>query len=157
MRPKTTAGKFLWYVLPLLCWMGLIFFLSTDNGSVAHTNPAMSSIVRRLFPGIEQRLGPEITERIDWNIRKTAHVSEYALLAILSFRAIAWGNPRLRGRNILLPYLIGLLYAASDEYHQSFVPSRGASAADVFFDQTGVLIGVVVCLWQHIIRNQKTS
>lgn len=151
---KTKAGRALWYVGPLLLWMGVIFFMSTDRGSAQNTAPVVNSILRRLLPGIADRLTPEQIDRVDWNIRKVGHVSEYTLLAILAFRAVAWGSGQLGSRHIILPWLIAVLYAASDEYHQSFVPSRDGAASDVFFDNTGALAGTLLCLWQHVVRQQ---
>ena len=129
---------------PVLLWMAVIFTLSTDIGSAAHTQPVVHGILYRLFAN---RLGPELTDRIDWDVRKCAHVTIYTILSLLIYRAVAMGSPKFRSRNILLTFLIGVLYAASDEYHQSFVASRGASAADVLMDSYGVLVGLVFSLW----------
>lgn len=138
-----------YYVAPLLVWMLLIFGLSTDAGSAERTKPAVGGILHRLFPGLAHRLTPAQVERVDWNIRKSAHVTEYAILAILAYRAVCFGNPTFRNRNVTLPFLIGVLYAASDEFHQSFYASRGAKAADVTFDTFGVTLGLLLCLWWH--------
>ncbi len=132
----------------------MIFSASTDAGSAEKTNPLVGRIIATVAPGLAARLSPDQIDRIDWNIRKTAHVTEYALFAILAFRALAFGNPRFRSRNAYGPILIAVLYAATDEYHQSFVPSRGAAASDVFYDGTGALIGTVLCLWRHSARAQ---
>jgi VanZ family protein len=105
---------------------------------------------------VDKYLSPAAIERINWNVRKTAHVSEYAVLAILAYRAVAFGNPRFRSRNVILPLLIGVLYAASDEYHQSFIPSRFACAQDVFYDTAGVFAGMILCLWQHCLKRPDT-
>lgn len=145
-----TAGFFRF--APLFLWMGLIFFLSTDIGSAAHTGPLVHGILFRLFA---HRVGPELTDRIDVDVRKTAHVTIYTILGMLLFRAIAWGNASFRSRNILLTFIVGLLYAASDEYHQSFVPSRGSSVEDVFKDSYGVLVGIVFSLWRWCLRWDK--
>ncbi len=145
--PITRAA---YYVGPLLLWMLIIFALSTDVASADKTRSAVSSIMRRVLPGLANRLSPQMVDRIDWNIRKTAHVTEYAILAILAFRAIGFGNPTFRNRNVVLPFLIGVLYAASDEYHQSFSATREGRAADVFFDSFGVTLGLLLCLWHRL-------
>ena len=138
-----------YYVGPLLVWMLVIFGFSTDVASAEKTRPAVGGVLSRLFPGIARRLTRAQLERVDWNLRKSAHVTEYAILAILAFRAVAFGDPTFRNRNVVLPFLIGVLYAASDEYHQSFTASRGAKAADVTFDAFGVTVGLLLCLWRH--------
>jgi VanZ family protein len=141
---RSRLFRTLYYVGPLLLWMGFIFTMSTDNGSAAHTRPVVNSLLRRLWPTVDKYLSAEQVDSVDWGIRKCAHVTEYAILGILASRAVAFGNPPLRSRKAALPLLIGVLYALSDEYHQSFVPSRGASIVDVFFDSFGVVTGVAI-------------
>jgi VanZ family protein len=70
----------------------------------------------------------------DLVLRKLAHVTEYAVLGALLMRAS--GNPRTA-------VALGLLYAVSDEAHQSFVAGRHAAATDVAIDTLGVAIGVI--------------
>jgi VanZ family protein len=149
LKKSDSFRKFVVYVLPMLLWMGLIFFMSTDRGAASNTRPIMKSILRRIFPTVDQHLTPEQIDRVDWNIRKVAHVTEYAILCILAFRAVTCGDPRFRHRNVVLPILIGIAYAASDEYHQSFSKLRDGTAADVFFDSFGVMLGMVLCLWRQ--------
>jgi VanZ family protein len=75
----------------------------------------------------------------DTILRKGAHMTEYALLAVLLFRAL--------GRE-LPAFLIGLAYAASDEIHQHFVRGRHASPVDVAIDAAGLLLGLLALrLW----------
>jgi len=68
-------------------------------------------------------------------LRKCAHVTEYAVLAFLLARAIGREAPA---------FVAGVLYAASDELHQSFVRGRHASPIDVAIDSVGLLIGLAV-------------
>lgn len=157
MKKNDSLRKFVVYILPLLLWMGFIFFMSTDRGAAANTRPIMNSILRRIFPAVDQHLTPAQIERVDWNIRKTAHVTEYTILAILAFRAVTFGDPRFRHRNVLLPVIIGIAYAASDEYHQSFSKLRDGAASDVFFDSFGVLLGTLLCQWRHLTVLSRTT
>ena len=68
-------------------------------------------------------------------LRKCAHVTEYAILGFLLLRATGRELPAL---------LLGILYAASDEFHQHFVHGRHASPIDVLIDSVGLLIGIFV-------------
>jgi VanZ family protein len=70
----------------------------------------------------------------DLVLRKCAHVTEYAVLAFLLARAIGSEVPA---------FLLGVLYAASDEFHQSFVRGRHASPVDVAIDSVGLLLGLL--------------
>jgi VanZ family protein len=72
----------------------------------------------------------------DWDLilRKLAHMTEYGLLALLWWRALGRLAPAVA---------ITLLYAVSDEFHQSFVDGRHGSPVDVLIDATGVLLAIV--------------
>ena len=71
----------------------------------------------------------------DTILRKCAHATEYAILALLLFRAV--------GRE-LPAFLIGLAYAITDELHQAFVRGRHASPFDVAMDAAGLALGLLV-------------
>jgi VanZ family protein len=70
----------------------------------------------------------------DLVLRKLAHAGEYAVLGALLLRACR--SPRLAVG-------LGVLYAVSDEIHQSFVTGRHAAVTDVLIDTVGVAAGVV--------------
>ncbi len=75
-------------------------------------------------------------------LRKGAHVLEYAVLAWLTGRA-GMLSGMARGRALWLGALLAVAYAASDEYHQSFVPGRDGNALDVGIDAAGAVIGTL--------------
>jgi len=133
--------------LPLIVWMGLIFAGSTDTGSAGHTLGFVEPLLHWLMPGLPQ----ESIDFLHFLIRKCAHITEYAVLgglvlrAITSTRAFAGKRWKIAGAALA----VAALYAASDEYHQSFVPSRGASVQDVCIDTCGACIGIgVILLWR---------
>jgi VanZ family protein len=73
----------------------------------------------------------------DTVLRKGAHVAEYAILGALIYRAL--------GREALA-LAVGIAYAATDEFHQRFVPGRHASPVDVAIDAVGLALGMLVWL-----------
>ncbi len=76
----------------------------------------------------------------DTVLRKCAHMVEYGLLWFLWWRALGYGHP---GPAIA----IAIAYAASDEFHQSFVDGRHGSPWDVAIDAAGVgVAGALVVL-----------
>jgi len=79
-----------------------------------------------------------------------AHVSEYAVLSLLIFRALAetTRQARFAGR-ASIALLISGAFAASDEFHQSFVPSRTSSVRDVMIDVTGAIFGITI-YWSFV-------
>jgi VanZ family protein len=136
---------FLKYWLPVLLWMTLIFSASADSHSSQHTSYFVEPILRWLFPKMSQ----DGIESIHLFIRKCGHFTEYALLALLVWRALhhtknhlpPWSWPKVGGT-----LLVVFIYAASDEFHQSFVPTRTARVSDVFIDTAGGATGLLV-LW----------
>lgn len=77
-------------------------------------------------------------------VRKSGHLSEYAVLFILCFRACgATIKTGILSRfPLIASFLISVLFAFSDEWHQSFVPGRSATFSDVLVDTVGTLIGL---------------
>lgn len=75
----------------------------------------------------------------DLVLRKLAHAAEYAVLGALLARATGRAG---------IAFAVGILYAASDEVHQSFVAGRMGSPLDVALDAVGVASGVI--LWQTV-------
>ena len=137
---------FLRYWLPVLIWMLAIFTASTDAGSFQHSSRILEPILRWLFPRITQ----DTVNQIVVVVRKCAHLTEYGMLGILFWRAMhrpARQDPRpWRWSEAGCAVLLVALYAASDEFHQLFVPSRGASVDDVLIDTIGGTAGLLV-LW----------
>lgn len=120
--------------------MGVIFFMSTDTGSAAHTSRFLGPLLHWLKPDLTRAQ----FETVQFFVRKAGHLTEYALLAILLARAFfaSWAAMLRRPVTAALVLGIAVMYAASDEWHQSFVPSRTASAGDVAIDAVGALIGL---------------
>jgi VanZ family protein len=108
--------------LPAVVMMVVIF--------VASNTPA------RLIPSF----GPE-----DVIIRKAGHMTGYGLLAV-SY----WYGMHLNKKLGWLAFLLAVLYAITDEFHQSFVPSRHPSWVDVLvFDAGGAIIGLFLSAWRQ--------
>jgi len=127
--------------LPVICWMGVIFLASTDLGSAEHTSRIIVPLLRWLRPGISQ----EGIRRVHFFIRKSAHLSEYAVLAVLLCRAVEQSRQNFgHWKSVLIAIAVATLYAASDEFHQSFVPSRTASIRDVMIDSCGAMTGLFI-------------
>lgn len=158
IRPTTrrSPARITVCVLLLLCilaWMTVIFRFSSESktdsgdrsGRVTETIASLVTPGYRDLPPAEQE---EIVHRLHHPIRKLAHMSEYALLAVLTASLlIAWDmNDKLPTWKKLLSALgFSLLYAASDETHQIF-SHRGASVTDVLIDGLGAALGLAL-LW----------
>lgn len=133
--------------LPPLAWMGVIFLLSTDAGSAEHTSRMLLPLFRWLLPSAT----PLQLDALHGLVRKAAHVTEYAVLTFLWFRALAAGarwSPRAAAGAALAT---GLGWACLDEAHQILVLSRTASLGDIALDGLGTLAAVLVARvgWQR--------
>lgn len=133
LYPSKNTNSRTWF--PLIAWMVVIFFFSTDTFSAAHTLGLIQSILKYVFPSMS------ISQLEFWHgvIRKAGHVTEYAILGFLAWRTIsvyswAGANPKLYAAAFVL------VFAFSDELHQMFVASRTSSLMDVGFDFIGGLI-----------------
>jgi VanZ family protein len=137
---------FVKYWLPVLIWMFVIFSASGDKKSFHRSSRIIGPIVHWLFP----QMSETNVNRIVTVARKGAHLTEYAVLAALFWRAVRkprkqdprpW-SPKLAIASILFV----ALYAITDELHQSYVPNRQGSAWDVLLDTLGAA-GGVLSLW----------
>ena len=121
--------------------MAIIFAGSTDLMSADHTSRIIVPLLHWLFPTIS---GLTLLQ-VEFFIRKAAHVSEYAVLAVLLYRAfvhtVFQSRRALSAGSVLLSCAA---YAASDEFHQSFVPSRTASLRDVMIDLCGATLAILL-------------
>ncbi len=122
-----------------------MFFGSTDAFSAEHTSRYLTPFLRWLDPDISSAA----IARAHLLLRKTAHVTEYAILTGLLFRALRWsiGGFWRRAALALAPALI---FAPADEFHQSFVSSRTSSLGDVLIDYSGAIAGIVICRVIHL-------
>lgn len=139
-------------------WMVLIFVGSTGWFSDDNTSRFLAPLLRWLFPGITE---PTI-QTVRLLICKGAHLAEYAMLAGLMWRALRLSRPgwwQRAPQSVMATTLAACaLYAASDEWHQSFVASRMGSPWDVLLDTAGAALGLAAAAgWQRWRgRNQRS-
>lgn len=75
---------------------------------------------------------------------------EYGFLYYLWFRALHQTNIIPKKNTLLAAILLTLLYAISDEYHQTLVPTREGKLRDVIIDFAGIMI-----IWYYIKSNLR--
>ena len=112
------AVKPLWFAAAVF-WMAVIFFLSS-------------------LPG--DSLGPD-TFTVNL-VKKLGHIMLFGVLSVLFFLALSpeKSTGRALRTALVLSFFLTVLYAASDEYHQSFTAGRHASSRDVAIDAFGALV-----------------
>lgn len=135
---KTTPREFVRYWVPLLVWLLVIFSASTDLGSATQTSRFLIPFLQWIHPDISAAT----IALFQFALRKAAHLTEYAILAMLLLRAL---RHQVRGtfwRQAAIVFVLAGLYAASDEFHQSFSPARTGSPIDVMIDCAGAALGI---------------
>lgn len=125
----------------MIIWMIFIFIMSNTNGNDSSSQSNFFANIILQFINIDK-------ETLTFLIRKVAHMSEYAILALFTYYAlikIAF-NKRIIFQ---ITFLISFLYACSDEFHQLFISGRSGQFTDVLIDSTGCLIMLLfLYLWQ---------
>jgi len=152
----TQLRAFIKFWLPVLFWMAVIFTASADAHSYEHSSRFVEPILHWLFPKMSQLN----IEKIHHVLRKCGHFSEYAVLALLVWRALhvttnhlpTWSWPKVGGTLLLV-----FIFAASDEFHQRFVPTRTPQVSDVFIDTTGGAVALLILRCWHHFRKPRQS
>lgn len=142
-------------------WMAFIFGMSGADGE---SSSGMSGAVCEFiadtviedFDEYSMSRQQEIISGMQFYVRKAAHMTEYAVLAILlpvtlsmygvSWKTLVWLGP-----------LLSILYACTDEYHQTFVPDRSGSPRDVLIDSVGILAGSLLLQALRRFRRARSS
>lgn len=129
-------------------WMILIFSFSAQpaSESTRMSHRVGYEVGRLLAPGFsgwdaERQL--YFAEKVDYPVRKTAHATEYAILAVLLFFTMGtYGITE--SKQIILANLLTVVYATTDEFHQLFVSGRSGRITDVMIDTAGALVGTLL-------------
>jgi VanZ family protein len=145
-REATSRGEFWRAWLAVALWTAFVWTLSSDGFSAGSTAQWIGPIVRWFFPGISN----QAFELAHLGIRKAAHLSEYAVLALLTLRALRRGTPRPAGQSALLALAFVVAVASADELHQARSRVRSGSRADVALDSAGGTAALAAALlWQQ--------
>lgn len=125
----------------VIFWLVLIFYLSAQP--VAKSD-GLSKKVTRVVVETAEKVVPRANfnlSRMNHLVRKNAHFFSYLILGILMINAMRRSG--VDGpKAFIFSYLFCVLYAISDEFHQLFVPGRGAQGKDVIIDSAGALLGI---------------
>ena len=140
---------------PALVWCTLNFLSSTDSLSSEHTGRVLVPFLHRLFPSMSYG-AIDVVHHI---FRKIAHFVEYFIFFLLVYRGVRGSRKGFHWPWGLLAWSIAALYSLSDEFHQTFIASRGASIWDSLLDSTAALAALfaVYLLYRYFRRTQPSS
>jgi VanZ family protein len=126
------------YALPLL-WLALVLVMGTAYFSTSHTGAFVLPLLKTLAPGASSAK----LHAVHMVLRKLAHLAEYAVLALLWFRALLRGTGRTLRAAAWIALAICLACALVDETHQATIPTRSGSVRDFLVDVSGAA-GVLI-------------
>ena len=137
----------------MLILLGLTFisifnFSNQDGKASSGLSKKVARKIVEVFPytkNLSEKTKNKIVEKTQPIIRKGAHLSIYTLVGIFIMSFISTYKIHLKYK-FLISILVGLVYASSDEIHQSFIPGRTASIIDVGIDTAGVFLGIILVL-----------
>ncbi len=130
---------------PAIAWAVLIWTFSSHRFSAESTGHWLFPLLHWLLPSASR----ETLEQLHWLLRKTGHVVEYFVFALLVARGVRGQASGWQDRWVGWTLAIVFLYAALDEWHQSFVPTRTASVADVALDSVGGAAAIALLWWRE--------
>lgn len=149
------------FAMLTILWMIVIFSFSAKPGNESEEQSIKAGmIVCHMFvPGFEdlsEQQQIDMAQAIDHPVRKTAHAAEYAMLAGLVLGAVTVSI--IRWKNVLTAVSVSVLYAATDEFHQLFVPARSGQLKDVLIDGCGAVIGtLIICGIYYLVHKRKAD
>ena len=149
MNKKKLNAIRIFLIILTLSVMAIIFALSADTAdeSDAKSDAISDSIVFQIlnnFDLTDEQIDM-LVRRCVVIVRKTAHFAEYAALGFLLASVFVSFGLKTK-LNVPISFIIGVLYAVSDEIHQYFVPGRSCQISDMLLDSAGVITGILVLL-----------
>lgn len=163
MKPPFIPPK-AWYVwlLPLALALAIFCFSAQPADDSSKTSDGVTMLLLnwsdQLTPGdMTQQEKLELCEKLSYPVRKTAHITEYAVFYLTLLFALH--NWQVRGSRLPTTALcMTFLYACTDEFHQLFVPGRSGAFTDVLIDSSGAaVLTVCLILWARRGRNKMRT
>lgn len=157
MQKKNETGKriaFVIFVILTVVWMMVIFGFSANNAdeSTIQSNAVTEFIIRifnRDFDDMSPKEQLDLINSYDKIVRKSAHFIAYAVLGFLMYFSLnlapfRYGIGKYKSAMLSLPLCV--VFAVTDEYHQTFVDGRAGRFSDVIIDSSGALCGTLFAL-----------
>jgi len=138
------SGKKILSISAFIIWIAVIFLLSAQpkEESNALSMKVAEVVSQTVLPNrVVEEKGFNLY-RLNNTIRTHAHFLSYLVLGILTLNLL--GVMGISKYRVLISLLICVVYAITDEFHQIFVPGRGAQISDILVDSFGALVGIEI-------------
>ncbi len=148
---KQAKKKQLIWLLLMILWMAVIFYYS--HQPAAESSEISGSICYKIVSAINKICSQnwsdaqlaQRAEGLSYPVRKAAHMSEYAILAVLILQVLNASTRRARyWMYYVIAQLLASLYAMTDEFHQLYIPGRSGAWSDVGIDSIGACLGLML-------------
>lgn len=148
-------------ILLLLGTFYIIFGFSSQDGEKSGSlSRRITEKIATLIPQIQKENEIEkenIMNTMESIIRKMAHFSIYTVVGLLLMSLVSTYNIKEKNK-LIITLTAGIIYASSDEIHQSFVPGRSPMITDVVIDTMGVILGILlIILGKKIIKKYRKN
>lgn len=150
--------------LIMLLWMAVIFFFSSqpavESSDVSgHFSYRIAETIGS-FTGQawEEQEVASVAEKIEFPLRKLAHMTEYGILGTLAL--LFFSTFQVKKKAYLFAFCTAFFYACTDEFHQTFVAGRDGNLGDVLIDCFGALVFLLLAyglsaMFLHLKRPEK--
>jgi VanZ family protein len=151
MQQGSLPKKILKYWAPVAIMLGVMYYFSTDVFSGENTRSLIEVILGWFVPEPATRM----VNRFNFYVRKAGHFVEYAMLAMLLFRAFRADSPKKwKLAWAVYSMTVVICWSLVDEFHQTLTWRRGGSLYDSALDSAGglfgvLLIGVISCILER--------
>ncbi|WDC85337.1 VanZ family protein [Caloramator sp. mosi_1] len=133
-------------------WMGIIFLFSSQSGDKSSEN---NKFIVEILNTLGIDINSILSGKADFIIRKAAHFTEYFILYFLLYNALR--EDFYFTSSTIFALIITFLYAASDEFHQSFVPGRGPAFRDVLIDTSGGVVCMIIIYFVNKVKQKSKT
>ncbi len=143
---KTTIIRTILIILLGLTFISIFNFSNQGGTESSGLSRKVARTIIDILPQtkkLNEQAKNEAVEKSQTIIRKGAHLSIYALVGLLMMNLMC--TYKISNKNkFLITILVGIIYASSDEIHQSFIPGRTAAFTDVCIDTCGAILGSLI-------------
>src|SRR5690606_10899005 len=131
--------RYVWLAAAVL-WCVAIFIATASPSA---TGGSTQALLQKFF-----QLSDEQAALVNVLFRKGVHLSAFGLLAFLFYMSF-------EKKRYVIAWVLTTLYAATDEYHQTFLPNRDGTLADVALDSLGALIALSIVKVIQLLRMKQ--
>lgn len=152
-RPRWLRPVALLAWAAFLAGAGFVLFLGSDEFSAKTTHGLLTPLLHWFFPD----MNANEKYLLHLRIRKTAHVVEYGILALLALQAVWLSVKSALARIVLMSLVLVAIVATLDETGQAYSSSRTGSVYDVLLDLSGAVVALALVLWLRRIRTRRSA